>query len=152
MTTISPPTRRFAPAASRSPRSTPPTEPKALGVSLRDPCRIAKGLDLSDGAPAKAFFEEHFLPVRISRLGEGEGFVTGYYEPVLEGSRTQTDVYNVPVYSRPSNLFVRGARQSSNGLPNKGQVFRKIGRRKPCPLRPRRDRGRRSPAAPEIAG
>ena len=112
---------------------TPPTEPKALGVSLRDPCRIAKGLDLSDGAPAKAFFEEHFLPVRISRLGEGEGFVTGYYEPVLEGSRTQTDVYNVPVYSRPSNLFVRGATQSSNGLPNKGQVFRKIGRRKLVP-------------------
>ena len=26
---------------------------------------------------ARAFFEEHFLPVRISRLGEGEGFVTG---------------------------------------------------------------------------
>ena len=110
-----------------------PTEPKALGVSLRDPCRIAKGLDLSDGATAKAFFEEHFLPVRISRLGEGEGFVTGYYEPMLEGSRTQTDVYNVPVYRRPSNLFVRGARQSSNGLPNKGQVFRKIGRRKLVP-------------------
>jgi membrane-bound lytic murein transglycosylase A len=110
-----------------------PTEPKALGVSLRDPCRIAKGLDLSDGAAAKAFFEEHFLPMRISRLGEGEGFVTGYYEPVLEGSRTQTDVYDVPVYSRPSNLFVRGARQSSVGLPNKGQVFRKIGRRKLVP-------------------
>lgn len=110
-----------------------PTEPKALGVSLRDPCRIAKGLDLSGGAAAKAFFEEHFLPMRISRLGEGEGFVTGYYEPVLEGSRTQTDVYNVPVYRRPSNLFVRGAGQSSNGLPNKGQVFRKIGRRKLVP-------------------
>jgi membrane-bound lytic murein transglycosylase A len=114
-------------------QQTLPTDPKALGVSLRDPCRIAKGLDLSDAARAKAFFEEHFLPLRISRLGEGEGFVTGYYEPVLEGSRTQTDVYNVPIYRRPSNLFVRGAKQSSNGLPNKGQVFRKIGRRKLVP-------------------
>jgi membrane-bound lytic murein transglycosylase A len=106
---------------------------KALGTSLRDPCRIAKGLELSDGARAKAFFEEHFLPLRISRLGEGEGFVTGYYEPVIDGSRTQTDVYNVPVYRRPSNLFVRGTRQSSAGLPNTGQVFRKIGRRKLVP-------------------
>ena len=106
---------------------------KALGTSLRDPCRIAKGLELSDGARAKAFFEEHFLPLRISRLGEGEGFVTGYYEPVIDGSRTQTDVYNVPVYRRPSNLFVRGTKQSSAGLPNKGQVFRKIGRRKLVP-------------------
>ncbi|MCA6107486.1 MltA domain-containing protein [Bradyrhizobium sp. CNPSo 4026] len=110
-----------------------PSDSKALGTSLRDPCRIAKGLELTDEAKAKAFFEEHFLPLRISRLGEGDGFVTGYYEPVLDGSRTQTDVYNVPIYRRPSNLFVRGVTQSSNGLPNKGQVFRKIGRRKLVP-------------------
>ena len=71
--------------------------------------------------------------MRISRLGEAEGFVTGYYEPIIDGSRTQTDVYTVPVYRRPSNLFVRGTRQSSAGLPNKGQVFRKIGRRKLVP-------------------
>ena len=71
--------------------------------------------------------------MRISRLGEGEGFVTGYYEPVIDGSRTQTDVYTVPVYRRPSNLFVRGITQSDHGLPNKGQVFRKIGRRKLVP-------------------
>ena len=110
-----------------------PQDSKALGTSLRDPCRIAKGLDLADSAAAKTFFEQNFLPLRISRLGEGEGFVTGYYEPVIEGSRTQNEVYNVPVYRRPSNLFVRGTNQSSAGLPNKGQVFRKIGRRKLVP-------------------
>jgi membrane-bound lytic murein transglycosylase A len=114
-------------------QATPPADPKALGTSLRDPCRIAKGLELADGAKAKAFFEEHFLPLRISRLGEGEGFVTGYYEPIVDGSRTQNEVYNVPVYRRPSNLFVRGTKQGSAGLPNKGQVFRKIGRRKLVP-------------------
>jgi membrane-bound lytic murein transglycosylase A len=111
----------------------PPADPKALGTSLRDPCRVAKALDITDGAEAREFFEEHFLPLKISRLGEGEGFVTGYYEPVIDGSRTKTDVYTVPVYRRPSNLFVRGTKQSSNGLPNKGQVFRKIGRRKLVP-------------------
>jgi membrane-bound lytic murein transglycosylase A len=111
----------------------PPADPKALGTSLRDPCRIARGLELSDGAKARAFFEEHFLPLRISRLGEGEGFVTGYYEPIVDGSRTENEVYKVPVYRRPSNLFVRGTTQASAGLPNKGQVFRKIGRRKLVP-------------------
>jgi membrane-bound lytic murein transglycosylase A len=116
-----------------SAQSKPPADPKALGTSLRDPCRAARALEISDGAKAKAFFEEHFLPLRISRLGEGEGFVTGYYEPIIDGSHTQTDVYTVPVYRRPSNLFVRGARQNSAGLPNKGQVFRKIGRRKLVP-------------------
>jgi membrane-bound lytic murein transglycosylase A len=115
-----------------------PADPKALGTSLRDPCRAARAVEISDGTRAKAFFEEQFLPLRISRLGEGDGFVTGYYEPVIDGSRTQTDVYTVPVYRRPSNLFVRGFNQSSVGLPNKGQVFRKIGRRK---LVPYYDRG-----------
>src|SRR6202165_3843169 len=107
-----------------------PTDPKALGISLRDPCRAAKALDLSDGAKARAFFEEHFLPLRISRLGEDDGFVTGYYEPIIDGSRTQTDAYTVPVYRRPSNLFVRGVKQSASGLPKQGQVFRTSGRRK----------------------
>jgi membrane-bound lytic murein transglycosylase A len=115
-----------------------PSDPKALGISLRDPCRAARASEISDGIKARGFFEEHFRPLKISRLGEGDGFVTGYYEPVLEGSRTQTDVYNVPVYRRPSNLFVKGYRQSSPDLPNKGQVFRKIGRRK---LVPYYDRG-----------
>ena len=116
----------------------PPSDPKALGTSLRDPCRAARATDISDSAGAKAFFEQQFLPLRISRLGEDDGFVTGYYEPVLDGSRTQTDVYNVPVYRRPSNLFVRGFKQDAPSLPNKGQVFRKIGRRK---LVPYYDRG-----------
>jgi membrane-bound lytic murein transglycosylase A len=111
----------------------PALNTKALGTSLRDPCLAAKRADVSDGAKARAFFEENFLPLRISRLGEAEGFVTGYYEPVIDGSRTPTDVYTVPVYRRPSNLFVRGFRQDAASLPNKGQVFRKIGRRKLVP-------------------
>ncbi len=116
----------------------PAAESKALGASLSEPCRIAKSLELADQAKARAFFEQHFQPLRISRLGEADGFVTGYYEPVLDGSRTQTDVYNVPVYRRPSNLFVRGFKQDSASLPNKGPVYRKIGRRK---LEPYYDRG-----------
>ena len=116
----------------------PPTDPKALGISLRDPCRAVRASEISDGAKARTFFEEHFLPMRISRIGEPEGFVTGYYEPILEGSRVKTDAYPVPVYRRPSNLFVRGQSQASPSMPNSGDVFRKIGRRK---LVPYYDRG-----------
>jgi membrane-bound lytic murein transglycosylase A len=116
----------------------PPDVSKALGASLREPCRIAKALEITDDAKARAFFETNFLPLQISRLGEDAGFVTGYYEPILDGSRIRTDVYNVPVYRRPSNLFVRGFKQDAVSLPNKGEVFRKIGRRK---LVPYYDRG-----------
>ena len=115
-----------------------PVDSRALGISLREPCRVARAREITEDARARAFFEENFLPVRISRLGEDAGFVTGYYEPIIDGSRTRTDVYSVPVYRRPSNLFVRGFTQESVSLPNKGQVFRKIGRRK---LVPYYDRG-----------
>ncbi len=103
-----------------------------------NPASDARAADITDNARAKAFFEAHFQPLQISRLGEDAGFVTGYYEPVIDGSRTRTDVYTVPVYRRPSNLFVRGYNQESVSLPNKGEVFRKIGRRK---LVPYYDRG-----------
>jgi len=109
------------------------SDSKALGDSLRDPCRDARSQDLTDSVAAKAFFEARFLPLRISRLGDSDGFVTGYYEPIIDGSRTQNEVYNVPVYRRPSNLFVRGFRQDAANLPNKGPVYRKIGRRKLVP-------------------
>ncbi|WP_424628800.1 murein transglycosylase A [Bradyrhizobium sp. SYSU BS000235] len=119
-------------------QTVPPIETKALGNSLLDPCKLARAANISDSAKAREFFEQQFIPLQISRLGEEAGFVTGYYEPVVDGSRVQTDVYTVPVYRRPSNLFVRGFSQASTSLPNKGQVFRKIGRRK---LVPYYDRG-----------
>lgn len=114
-------------------QKTPLPESKALGTSLRDPCIAARAEDISDSAKAREFFEKNFTPLQISRIGEDAGFVTGYYEPIVDGSRVQTDVYNVPVYRRPSNLFVRGYSQANASMPNKGQVFRKIGRRKLVP-------------------
>jgi membrane-bound lytic murein transglycosylase A len=116
----------------------PPPDDKALGASLREPCLAARAEQVSDTDAARRFFERHFVPLEIARVGEEAGFVTGYYEPIVDGSRVQTDVYTVPVYRRPSNLFVRGFSQASAGMPNKGQVFRKIGRRK---LVPYYDRG-----------
>ncbi|MCG6206137.1 MltA domain-containing protein [Rhodopseudomonas sp. HC1] len=120
--------------ASRT-RST--SDSKPLGASLVEPCTAARGANITSNAAARRFFEQHFLPVEISRIGEDAGFVTGYYEPVVDGSRVRTDVYNVPVYRRPSNLFVRGYQQDA-ALPNGGPVYRKIGRRK---LVPYYDRG-----------
>lgn len=111
----------------------PLADSKALGTSLREPCIAARAEDISDSAKAREFFEKNFIPLQISRVGEEAGFVTGYYEPIVDGSRVQTDVYTVPVYRRPSNLFVRGYSQANASMPNKGQVFRKIGRRKLVP-------------------
>ncbi|MCL2715247.1 MAG: MltA domain-containing protein [Alphaproteobacteria bacterium] len=106
---------------------------RALGAALTVPCRLARRLELASAAAARSFFEAHFRPLALSRLGESDGFVTGYFEPVFNGSKTRSEVYPVPVYRRPSNLFVRGFRQDAANLPNKGEVFRRIGRRKFVP-------------------
>jgi membrane-bound lytic murein transglycosylase A len=101
---------------------------------LIDVCRRALRSIPLDAAGARAFFERNFRPVRISPLGERAGFLTGYYEPIVEGSRTASAEYKVPVYSRPSNLIVPGRRVNANAsLPNTGRVGRRIGRKKIVP-------------------
>jgi membrane-bound lytic murein transglycosylase A len=59
-----------------------------------------------DGAAARAFFERHFTAWRVSRSdGSDQGVVTGYYEPLLHGSRTPTTQYGVPLYAPPDDLL-----------------------------------------------
>jgi membrane-bound lytic murein transglycosylase A len=56
-----------------------------------------------DTPAARAFFERHFTPWRIS--GEsGRGFFTGYFEPEVEGSLKPGGRYGTPVYARPEDL------------------------------------------------
>jgi membrane-bound lytic murein transglycosylase A len=52
---------------------------------------------------AKAFFEEAFTPHRVVHNG-ASGLVTGYYEPLLAGSRTPQGPFRIPVYRRPADL------------------------------------------------
>jgi membrane-bound lytic murein transglycosylase A len=89
-------------------------------------CRKALDLRPPDSATARNFFEENFQPVRIARLGEVEGLVTGYFEPIVAGSRFPNPEFHVPVYRRPHDLAVAGQKPGSQAFPNKGA---RIGRR-----------------------
>jgi membrane-bound lytic murein transglycosylase A len=53
---------------------------------------------------ARSFFESRFQPFEASADGDPEGLFTGYYEPLLHGSRTRSDRYRVPLYIRPPDL------------------------------------------------
>lgn len=77
-------------------------------------------------AKARHFFEHHFRPLRISKLGETEGFLTGYYEPVVQGSRVPTGEYTVPMYRRPNDLVAEVQQRPGVIFPNKGAVFRQV--------------------------
>lgn len=83
------------------------------GASLRpglppDPALVAicrRGLELGPlkAAAARAFFEREFQPYEITPA-EGQGFLTGYYEPEMEGSLTRSERFPVPVLARPDDL------------------------------------------------
>ena len=79
-----------------------------------------------DSDTARAFFERNFQPVRIARLGEVDGLLTGYFEPVVAGSRFPSREFHVPVYRRPRDLVAAGYSPASVAFPNKGV---RIGRR-----------------------
>jgi peptidoglycan lytic transglycosylase A len=88
--------------------------------ALWNACRKAAGLRPQDRDAARAFFEENFQPVRIARLGEVQGLLTGYFEPIVAGSRFPTPEFHVPLYRRPRDLVAAGYKPGSDGFPNKG--------------------------------
>ena len=97
-----------------------------ISGALGNVCRKALALQPKDSDTARAFFEQNFQPVRIARLGEGGGLVTGYYEPIVAGSRFPSPEFSVPIYRRPRDLVAEGYKQGSIAFPNKGG---RIGRR-----------------------
>jgi membrane-bound lytic murein transglycosylase A len=77
-----------------------PPAPAALVAA----CAAAKELGTPVGrVAAKAFFETHFTPNAVAHDG-ARGLLTGYYEPLVEGSRTPKGVFQTPIYKRPPDL------------------------------------------------
>jgi membrane-bound lytic murein transglycosylase A len=54
-----------------------------------------------------AWFEANFDPQQVINADESvTGKVTGYYEPLLRGSRTRSATYRYPIYAVPQDLVV----------------------------------------------
>jgi membrane-bound lytic murein transglycosylase A len=107
-----------------------PAEVTQVGEALRDVCERAQAAVPLDDNGATKFFEDNFRPVQISQLGESDGFLTGYYEPIIDGSRVPTAEFHAPLYRRPPNLVASGWRKLGGAFPSKGvKVGRRVGRR-----------------------
>jgi membrane-bound lytic murein transglycosylase A len=105
-----------------------------MASALLRVCERARAAVPLDDAGARKFFEANFRPVQISRLGETDGFLTGYYEPIIDGSRVPTGEFTAPLFRRPPNLVVSGSRRLGGVFPSKGvKVGRRVGRRKIVP-------------------
>ena len=73
----------------------------------RTVCAAANAVGTPDAPTARRFFETYFAPWQmVNADGTLTGLATGYYEPLLNGSRTRTARFRFPVYGVPEDLLV----------------------------------------------
>lgn len=69
-------------------------------------CKIAASLQHPSSTEIRNFFETYFIPYQVVNVDNTEeGLITGYYEPLLKGSRTLSERYRFPVYAAPDELL-----------------------------------------------
>ena len=72
----------------------------------REACSVAQGVKASDPKAVRLFFETFFVPNQVfNDNGTDSGLVTGYYEPLLRGSRKRSGIYQTPLYRTPADLI-----------------------------------------------
>jgi len=66
-------------------------------------CDRAKTVSGSNPQAVRRYFEDAFqaYAIRSNSTGSETGLVTGYYEPIMNGSRVRTSQYTVPLYGYP---------------------------------------------------
>lgn len=100
------------------------SEKRPMYPALVEVCRRALAAGRLTGNQARLFLERNFRPVRITKLGDNAGFLTAYYEPIVDGSRFPTGIFKIPIYRRPPDL-VPPPHSASPGFPNRGQSLRR---------------------------
>jgi membrane-bound lytic murein transglycosylase A len=84
--------------------------PAALG-GLAGPlgraCDPARAVPENDEVEARKFFESAFTPYALISSESGDtGLITGYYEPVIDGSRERSELNRNPIFGVPEDLIV----------------------------------------------
>jgi len=89
----------------------------ARRAAWAEPCRLAAAVPAGDIAAQRAFLARHLDAYRVLSVtledsadrrllaSETRGRMTGYYEPLLNGSRTRVAPYLVPLHRPPADLL-----------------------------------------------
>ena len=69
-------------------------------------CREAESVNPKEASAIRQFIELRFTPHELSDTkGTRSATITGYYEPLLKGSRTREGPYQIPLYRTPKDLI-----------------------------------------------
>ena len=85
---------------------------KPPSPGLRRAAQASLALDPNDSGVARMFFAAQFEP----RLVDAPGFLTGYYEPVVNGSSTESARFREPILARPKDLVSFAPGEGPPGL------------------------------------
>jgi membrane-bound lytic murein transglycosylase A len=78
-----------------------------LGGALGRTCELARAVPANDEIEARKFFESAFIPYALISSESGEsGLITGYYEPIIDGSRERSALNRYPIFGVPDDLVV----------------------------------------------
>ncbi len=78
----------------------------------------------------RAFFETWFVPHRLyGEKGRSEGLITGYYEPLLFGSKTPDQRFRYAIYREPDSLLTVDLGSLYPSLQNKRVRGLKVGKK-----------------------
>ena len=76
---------------------------------------------LPDATALRQWLQARFTPYRVESLeGDAQGLATGYFEPLIEASRTPRPGFDTPLYAPPADLATRRpywTRQQIDSLP-----------------------------------
>lgn len=68
-------------------------------------CAMAAQNPEPSDADARVFFEQNFTPYKVETESKPKGTLTGYYEPIINGSYKKKAPYLTPVYGLPDELL-----------------------------------------------
>lgn len=69
-------------------------------------CSGTELVDKDNSEAQRRFYEEKLLPFQIANPdGSENGVITGYYEPLLMGSRLKTERFRHPLYAAPDDML-----------------------------------------------
>lgn len=77
----------------------------------KNACDAATALNLQtnnnpDSDSVRAYFKQNFSVYKTTNVdGADSGLITGYYQPILKGSRTKSAKYPYPLYTTPPDLI-----------------------------------------------
>lgn len=94
---------------------------KALAkrINWQNSCKAALLVDANDARAIRLHFQKYFYPQLLKDTnGQSTGLITGYYEPILRGSRQRTGNYQTALYRYPTGI------KKGSVLPARAELLR----------------------------